>query len=276
LLEDKQADSKKAELQFNKDQVNFDVDLAVFKGPLNLLLYVIERNELNVLDVPIVHIVKSYITYLENFSVVELQEVSKFLLVCSRLMLLKSRNILPKEFVQNIDELDSMELNTELNNLTNALNEIKNYQEIIHDLKELENIGHSHYRENIYSKSNNFQESLDGISLDQLSDLFNQAIISIKDNRTDNGDINFVEEVSFTGRMDAFAKTLNEKGSLDFFDYIVQAKSLEQVIVDFLCILTFIKIGYIQVIQQNKFGPILINKINDIDEMKLSSIITDF
>ncbi|MFB0900812.1 MAG: hypothetical protein QMB22_02245, partial [Dehalococcoidia bacterium] len=137
-------------------------------------------------------------------------------------------------------------------------------------------IGHSHYRENIYSKSNNFQESLDGISLDQLSDLFNQAIISIKDNRTDNGDINFVEEVSFTGRMDAFAKTLNEKGSLDFFDYIVQAKSLEQVIVDFLCILTFIKIGYIQVIQQNKFGPILINKINDIDEMKLSSIITDF
>ena len=106
--------------------------------------------------------------------------------------------------------------------------------------------------------------------------MFNQAIISIKDNRTDNGDINFVEEVSFTGRMDAFAKTLNEKGSLDFFDYIVQAKSLEQVIVDFLCILTFIKIGYIQVIQQNKFGPILINKINDIDEMKLSSIITDF
>ncbi|MFB0900753.1 MAG: segregation/condensation protein A, partial [Dehalococcoidia bacterium] len=134
MLEDKQADSKKAELQFNKDQVNFDVDLAVFKGPLNLLLYVIERNELNVLDVPIVHIVKSYITYLENFSVVELQEVSKFLLVCSRLMLLKSRNILPKEFVQNIDELDSMELNTELNNLTNALNEIKNYQEIIHGL----------------------------------------------------------------------------------------------------------------------------------------------
>tara|TARA_Y100001970_G_scaffold272472_1_gene369220 strand:- start:5548 stop:6384 length:837 start_codon:yes stop_codon:yes gene_type:complete len=277
LLEENQADFIDTLKQARNNEIDFEVNLEVFNGPLNLLLFVIEKNEVNVLDISIINIIKDYLLFLDSQNSVDVNELSNFLLLASRIMLIKSRNLLPDEFLNQLDSDEDFNNDESLDHLSSALNEIKNYQDIIKELKELEYTGQSHIRENVFEKVSNFEDSLDGVSLEALSVLFNQAVERIKLNQhSNNTAMGLNEKISFTDRIGALTKTLNTNQSIDFFDYISQASSLEQIIVDFLCILTLIKVGYVNVLQDNKFGPILINKLDGVNENILSSIVNEF
>ena len=237
----------------------------------------IEKNEIDILDIAIIDIIKDYLLFLDLQNSIDAQELSNFLLLASRIMLIKSRSLLPDELLNQLDNDQDHEHDEDLDNLSSALNEIKNYQDIIQELKELEYTGQSHIRENIFEKVSNFEDSLDGVSLEALSVLFNQAVERIKLNQdTNNNAMGLNEKISFTDRIGVLTNRLNTNKSIDFFDYISQASSLEQIIVDFLCILTLIKVGYVNVFQDNKFGPILINKLDGVDETILSSIVNEF
>ena len=277
LLEENQADFIDTLKQARNNEIDFEVNLEVFNGPLNLLLFVIEKNEIDILDIAIIEIIKDYLLFLDLQNSIDAQELSNFLLLASRIMLIKSRSLLPDELLNQLDNDEDHEYDTDLDNLSSALNEIKNYQDIIQELKELEYTGQSHIRENIFEKVSNFEDSLDGVSLEALSVLFNQAVERIKINQnTNNNAMGLNEKISFTDRIGVLTNRLNANKTVNFFDYISQASSLEQIIVDFLCILTLIKIGYVNVFQDNKFGPILINKLDGVDEKILSSIVNEF
>ena len=277
LLEENQADFINTLKQARNNEINFEVNLEVFNGPLNLLLFVIEKNEIDILDIAIIEIIKDYLLFLDLQNSIDAQELSNFLLLASRIMLIKSRSLLPDELLNQLDNDQDHEYDEDLDNLSSALNEIKNYQDIIQELKELEYTGQSHIRENIFEKVSNFEDSLDGVSLEALSVLFNQAVERIKLNQdTSNNAMGLNEKISFTDRIGVLTNRLSANKTVNFFDYISQASSLEQIIVDFLCILTLIKIGYVNVFQDNKFGPILINKLDGVDETILSSIVNEF
>lgn len=277
LLEENQADFIDTLKQARNNEIDFEVNLEVFNGPLNLLLFVIEKNEIDILDIAIIEIIKDYLLFLDLQNSIDAQELSNFLLLASRIMLIKSRSLLPDELLNQLDNDQDQEHDEDLDNLSSALNEIKNYQDIIQELKELEYTGQSHIRENIFEKVSNFEDSLDGVSLEALSVLFNQAVERIKLNQdTNNNAMGLNEKISFTDRIGVLTNRLNANKSIDFFDYISLASSLEQIIVDFLCILTLIKVGYVNVFQDNKFGPILINKLDGVDETILSSIVNEF
>ena len=277
LLEENQADFINTLKQARNNEIDFEVNLEVFNGPLNLLLFVIEKNEIDILDIAIIEIIKDYLLFLDLQNSIDAQELSNFLLLASRIMLIKSRSLLPDELLNQLDNDQDHEYDEDLDNLSSALNEIKNYQDIIQELKELEYTGQSHIRENIFEKVSNFEDSLDGVSLEALSVLFNQAVERIKLNQdTSNNAMGLNEKISFTDRIGVLTNRLNANKSIDFFDYISLASSLEQIIVDFLCILTLIKVGYVNVFQDNKFGPILINKLDGVDETILSSIVNEF
>jgi len=277
LLEENQADFINTLKQARNNEIDFEVNLEVFNGPLNLLLFVIEKNEIDILDIAIIEIIKDYLLFLDLQNSIDAQELSNFLLLASRIMLIKSRSLLPDELLNQLDNDQDQEHDEDLDNLSSALNEIKNYQDIIQELKELEYTGQSHIRENIFEKVSNFEDSLDGVSLEALSVLFNQAVERIKLNQdTNNNAMGLNEKISFTDRIGVLTNRLNANKSIDFFDYISLASSLEQIIVDFLCILTLIKVGYVNVFQDNKFGPILINKLDGVDETILSSIVNEF
>ena len=277
LLEENQADFINTLKQARNNEIDFEVNLEVFNGPLNLLLFVIEKNEIDILDIAIIEIIKDYLLFLDLQNSIDAQELSNFLLLASRIMLIKSRSLLPDELLNQLDNDQDQEHDEDLDNLSSALNEIKNYQDIIQELKELEYTGQSHIRENIFEKVSNFEDSLDGVSLEALSVLFNQAVERIKLNQdTNNNAMGLNEKISFTDRIGVLTNRLNTNKSIDFFDYISLASSLEQIIVDFLCILTLIKVGYVNVFQDNKFGPILINKLDGVDETILSSIVNEF
>ena len=277
MLEENQADFINTLKQARNNEIDFEVNLEVFHGPLNLLLFVIEKNEVDVLDISVISIIKDYLIFLDSQNSVDAHELSNFLLLASRIMLIKSRNLLPDEFLNQLDADEVFNNDEGLDDLSSALNEIKNYQDIIKELKTLEYTGQSHIRENIFEKVSNFEDSLDGVSLEALSALFNQAVERIKLNQNSNNNaMGLNEKISFTDRIGALTHRLNTNKSIDFFDYISQASSLEQIIVDFLCILTLIKVGYVNVLQDSKFGPILINKLDGVNENILSSIVNEF
>ena len=77
--------------------MDLEVKLQVFEGPLDLLLHLLEKNKVNIYDIPIVEITRQYIAYIQEMERQDLNVVSEFLVMAATLLDIKSRMLLPKE-----------------------------------------------------------------------------------------------------------------------------------------------------------------------------------
>ena len=77
-----------------------------FEGPLDLLIHLIEKNKMDIYDIPIVSITDQYISYLHSFTETDLEAASQFLVMASLLLQIKSRMLLPKTELEDEDEAD--------------------------------------------------------------------------------------------------------------------------------------------------------------------------
>lgn len=82
------------------DKEEYQLELGVFEGPLDLLLHLIDKNELNIYDVPIHLLAEQYVAYLESLEDLDLEVASEFLIVASQLMYAKSKALLPKTLME--------------------------------------------------------------------------------------------------------------------------------------------------------------------------------
>ena len=85
------------------------VKLEVFEGPLDLLLHLIEKNKIDIYDIPIAEITDQYMEYVNQMKTADLDTMSDFLLVAEQLINIKSRMLLPKEEKENGEEIDPRE-----------------------------------------------------------------------------------------------------------------------------------------------------------------------
>lgn len=107
--------------------MSYVVDLEAFHGPMDLLLYLIEKDEINIYDIPIASISDQYISYLSGGSINDLDNLGDFLLMASYLLNLKSRMLLPKPAVElNIEEAEEIDPREEL---VQRLLDYKRYKE---------------------------------------------------------------------------------------------------------------------------------------------------
>jgi len=86
--------------------MNYVVDLEAFHGPMDLLLYLIEKDEINIYDIPIARISDQYVSYLQGSGMGDLDNLGDFLLMASYLLNLKSRMLLPRPLVETSNEED--------------------------------------------------------------------------------------------------------------------------------------------------------------------------
>ena len=77
--------------------MDLTVKLQVFEGPLDLLLHLLEKNKVNIYDIPIVEITKQYMEYINEMQRQDLNVVSEFLVMAATLIDIKSKMLLPKE-----------------------------------------------------------------------------------------------------------------------------------------------------------------------------------
>jgi len=114
---------------------NYEVKLEIFEGPLDLLVYLTQRNELNPEDIPISVITDQYLEYLEQIGINNLSQAGEFLVMASRLMWLKARELLPSD---ELDEIDEMEFDLDKESLLRQMREHAKFKESAKYLRHLE------------------------------------------------------------------------------------------------------------------------------------------
>lgn len=116
-----------------QDQQTFEIKLPQFEGPFDLLLFFIERDELDIHDIPISIITKDFLDYIHSMTQLNIEVASDFILVAATLMRIKAKMLLPrKELDEFGNEIDPRK------ELVDRLLEYKRYKEVITDLSSLE------------------------------------------------------------------------------------------------------------------------------------------
>ena len=229
------------------------VKLNVFEGPLDLLLHLIDKNKIDIYDIPIVEITDQYMEYIHAMEKEDLGIMSEFMVMAATLLDIKCRMLLPKEINEEGEEEDPRA------ELVQKLLEYKMYKYMSYELKDkMDDASGVYFREpDVPREVLQYREPVDPSEL-----LAGLTLI-----RSQFGKIE-KEEVSLSDKMlemKEFAKTHRK---FSFRDLLKKQCSKVQVIVTFLSVLELIKMGHIHVVQEEIFDDIQINVVTEPETWK--------
>ena len=246
--------------------MELQVKLEVFDGPLDLLLHLIEKNKVDIYDIPIVEITEQYLDYVSKMPKDDLDLASEFLVMAATLIDIKSRMLLPKEIDENGEEIDPRA------ELVEKLIEYKMYKYAAVELRDMQvYAGKSMYKQptvpeevSKYEPPVNLDSLLADVDLNKLNDIFQMVLKRQVDKidpvRSKFGKIE-MEEVSLPDKISYVSTTVKKRKKCKFKQLLEEAHSKVEVIVSFLAILELIKVGEIEVRQDATFGEIYIDSI---------------
>ncbi len=224
------------------------VDLPVFQGPLDLLLHLIERNELDITAVSLLAVTEQYMAQLRNTDRINVAALADFIAVGARLLLLKSRALLQRDEEAVADEADS-----DATDLIDALKEYRRFKEAAEFLRERDG-GHATYRRQATPPKVALPTGLDSVTLDSLTDLLREILARMPEEEP-QGEVRR-DPIRLRDRMRRLVDTLESTGSTSFRRLIESAASRTEVIVDFMAVLELIKSRYLAARQSEAFGDI--------------------
>lgn len=246
--------------------MSIDVKLQVFEGPLDLLLHLIEKNQVNIYDIPIVTITEQYLEYLGEMQRQDLDVMSEFLVMAATLINIKAKMLLPKEEEEEEEEEDPRA------ELVRRLLEYKMYKYAATELKDMElDAAGSIYRSPAipkevaeYREEIDPAELCDGLTLNRLNEIFQMVmkkqVEKIDPIRSKFGTIER-EEISIEERMDTIRDQVKGLKGISFRTLLEIQASKINVIVTFMAILELMKVGAITVRQDGLFDDIMIDSL---------------
>ena len=239
------------------------VKLEVFEGPLDLLLHLIDKNKVDIYDIPIVEITEQYLEYIKQMENQDMNVMSEFLVMAATLVDIKCRMLLPKEVNEEGEEEDPRA------ELVQKLLEYKMYKYMSLELKDRQvDAARNLYREQklpkevaSYRQPVNYEELLGDMTLGKLQAIFN-SIIKRQEEKIDpirsqygNIEKDEVDMDEKTLYIEAYAR---EHKVFSFRKLLEKQASKMEVIVTFLVILEMMKTGSITIAQDNIFDDIII------------------
>jgi segregation and condensation protein A len=235
--------------------VPYQVKLTVFEGPLDLLLQLIEKHQLDITTVALAQVADQYLEYIGLLPEVDPALLSDFLVVAARLLLIKSKALLPKPPVEpEAEEEDDAET------LARQLLEYKRFKEIAAQFRRWEEAGlRTYVRSAPLSKSDlNLAPrfSLEGVSLDDLSEALRAALARLAPGQPTETIAPILW--SITDKIAVIQQALTRGGSASLQSLLAGAASRVEAIVLFLALLELIKSREVKVAQDATFGEILI------------------
>ena len=238
------------------------VKLQVFEGPLDLLLHLLDKNKVNIYDIPIVEITNQYMEYINEMKRQDLNIMSEFLVMAATLIDIKSKMLLPKEETEEEEEEPTAEL-------VQKLLEYKMYKCMSYELKDrqmeaqrvLFKVPTIPDEVKQYEEPVNVEELVSNITLKKLNSIFKsimrKQVDKIDPIRSQFGKIE-KEEVSLEERMEYLENYAMSHRNFSFRGLLEAQSSKMEVIVTFLAILELMKTGKIFISQENIFDDILI------------------
>lgn len=246
---------------------NLNIKLEIFEGPFDLLLKLIEKNKIDIYNIPISKLTDDYVLYIKNLQRTDMEEMSEFVVLASTLLEIKSKMLLPKEKVEeDNEEIDPRE------DLVKKLIEYKKYKDIAQQLSKKEiflnkvvfkspdNLALNILNE---KESLKFEELLEGIDLDILYNTF-ENILKRKELKTDKvrSGFNSITKslYNINDKMTYIKDLIFLENKLSFNKIFEESNSKVEIVVTFLAILELIKNKNIKVLQNNTFDEIIILK----------------
>lgn len=158
--------------------MSYKIKIPLFEGPFDLLLFFIERDEIDIKDIPIATITKDFLDYIENLESMNIEVASEFIVVAATLMRIKSKMLLPRLMMdEDGNELDPRD------ELVKHLLEYKKFKSVIEDFKSFEKYrNEKHIRGNLYKEiksiasKSNIEIEMQDVNLYKLLTVFNNAI----------------------------------------------------------------------------------------------------
>ena len=228
----------------------FALRLPVFEGPLELLLHLIEREELDITEVSLVAVTGQYLEHLRRRDRIDLGAVAGFVAVGARLLLLKSRALLPRPEAGP----DSGDEERDPGDLLEALREYRRYRAAAEHLRGLEDERRTAYRRETPPPEVPPGAGLDGVTAGALLALFREALERLPREEPEAGPA--PQTVRLEDRMRRLVRRLAGGAPLRFADLVAAASTRVEVIVDFLAVLELVRAGYAEARQDGAFGEI--------------------
>jgi len=252
------------------------VKLEVFEGPLDLLLHLIEKNKVDIYDIPIVEITDQYLEYVRNMETEDMNVISEFLVMAATLIDIKCKMLLPKDETAEEEEEDPR---TEL---VQKLLEYKLYKYMSYELKDRQiDAGRALFREpNIpkeimdYREPVNYEELVGDMTLQKLNEIF-QSMVRRQEDRVDPIRSKFgnleKDEIPLDEKQNYIFSYLSSHKTCSFKQLLEKQHSKLEIIVTFLVVLELMKVGQVTISQDNLFDDIMIERINDDQEVSLGA-----
>jgi segregation and condensation protein A len=237
----------------------YKVRLNQFEGPLDLLLFFIKRDELNIYDIPIARLTKEFLDYVNLIKILDLEVAGDFILMASTLMHIKVRMLLPREIDEKGEEIDPRA------DLVKALLEYKRYKEMSEELSYFESTQRKrkfrgNYSEDFSEAPHEYDILLKNVSIYDLAKAFKFAIEQLKDEP-----VHQVKKlnVSIDEQMHYIQSKLDDFPELHFLKLIEEITEKIRIIVTFIALLEMVKVNRIEIQASKEFNDfIIIRKAN--------------
>lgn len=236
---------------------NYKVALEVFEGPLDLLLYLIKKEEIDIYDIPIEKITRSYMEYIELMKMLDIDIAGEFLVMAATLMYIKSRMLLPEDDRPVLEE----EEDDPRFDLVRQLIEYKKFKEAAEKLRDKE-----------YEQANVFTRITGKETAPSLEEGEKPLDVNIFDLISAFSDVlKRVDEISLRQMFDDrftvadkimyLSERLAREKTVKFTDLFSEATTRPEIIVTFLALLELIRLKQAYAMQEEPFGDILVKII---------------
>ena len=234
--------------------VKNDFSLPQFEGPLALLLHLINKNEVNIYDIPISEITEQFLEYLDYVISPDLDNLVDFYAMAADLIYIKSRMLLPI----SEDDMENEEIEDPRAELVEKLIEYQKYKKLTTLMEEKEEETEWFFERKKMQVSLPFEDNelWERVNTWDLLKTFSNLISSYNKERI----LTFYEEVSVNEKITLMNEFLEEKGECMFTDLIVRKGNLLDIVCAFMALLEAVKFKIASIWQNRMFGDIKIKK----------------
>ena len=252
--------------------MSYDIKLPFFEGPFDLLLFFIERDELDIHDIPISEITEEFLLYIRQMEELNIEVASEFILVAATLMRIKSRMLLPRpEIDEEGNEVDPRD------ELVKHLLEYKRYKSIIKELAEMETeFVDREKRGNIQkevkklAESTNVESELLNVDLYKLLKVYKRVLDRYKEDQNRPRHEVYQYPYTMDGQKEYILNSVKNNSRISFTDIIKHEPVKMCVIFNFLSILELLQQRQITVHVGEGFNNFWIQRVKEGEEQNVT------
>ncbi len=230
-----------------------EIILEAFEGPLDLLLYLIRKQNVDILDIPVAAITQQYMRYVEIMKDARLELAAEYLVMAAMLAEIKSRMLLPKQSMADEDEEDPRA------ELIRRLQEYERFKEAAEKLDELPRVGRDVFLPLLQIEKQKNSHSLPEVNLDELLRAFAEVL-----HRSDLYESHQIsrETLSTRERMSLILERLTADEYVPFSQLFTLEEGRLGVVVTFMAILELVREALIEIVQNQPYAQIYLRACN--------------